>query len=1188
MQMEKKLKIVNKLIFTLMFIGVIFIQSGILANNSYADTFIYEQSIGGSYRTDYNVRFVPNSGYGYNTDPSYTTINIPWSTTFQIVEFTEDYNSTQSKLVFRIYGCDGASNSTIMQSIDYIDYYSSLVIYDSDGVVIAPQSSGTPLTIKFLSDGSSTRGEGEVTYIFDKSKKIKDMYINHKIEAYSKQFYYDGPWIVPTGRTDSWRGQIKQYNTTGGHYLDKSTVYTKIYCPNLYNSNPTLSAVITSKEILGKGRINALDLTYSLKDDANDRNYMKYKILNSQGAQVIAPTALSLVAKSGSDGTGDYAIANGNVQNYQSGKIDTSALDYGMYTVVFWAEDNKGAKSAEVTKSIEITSIPTFNSYDLSSTVSSIGVKALGADSRNALDANPYQFTYRQLPEGVILPNAPVWRNLGEVQFESLLANTHYEVKAKVKNAKGVVSEETKSIYTEALIPVVAVENITHSAVTVAFTEANPGNTKYKILVGTDQSIDVEGNVVPIGDGAWIVPVEKKLTVKGLLQGNDYKVSAMAQNWEGKETTVSNPVFPRTAGGPPEAVNEIYTELSHDGVIAYWDAVENISNYRVKFNGVEVATGPKNPYISFDKATYGIVPESVYAIEVAAHNAAGDSQWKKVQVRTTSQPPEVPSFGTMKVWNKSIQLQWDPAPRAMKYQLEIDGLSIDVYKNQKYVHSGLAPGSQHIYRIRAVNNGGSSPWSSPIVKVTSMNDLTGKAILINEPVATNDSVILSWIPTEDVESYVVQVDDETLVDVGNETFSIHGGLEKDTNYIFKVYGLNPYGGQSLVANTEVRTYAMAAPENFKVKEGIKLLELTWGAVPEATSYEIEVNGVILAEEVQGGTQFTYSVDDPSVPRTVKVRAKKKISDTEYKYSSWTNPVTATADDAMPGKAKKLRAIGSNQRIILTWENPQEGTPVAYDVMITDFDMNQVVLEAIENQRFIHEMVIPFKTYQYSVRAKSDTSDGEWSDSIAIRTLPSKPETPKDIAVNNRRSTATIMWTAIESAIGYEIAVKQEDGTFKEIPVGDRAEYIQKNTPYKKESVYKVRAKNMIGYSQWSDLIVNNSIRALTKTGESLDLGLTATDVVDFSKYELQVSYNPGVLEIEDICGYTTELETDIGKIEGTDIEVVSHKPGLIKFRVEKGIKEGYTWTGVVNNIKFTPKLSGATYITYTVFVEENE
>jgi hypothetical protein len=193
---------------------------------------------------------------------------------------------------------------------------------------------------------------------------------------------------------------------------------------------------------------------------------------------------------------------------------------------------------------------------------------------------------------------------------------------------------------------------------------------------------------------------------------------------------------------------------------------------------------------------------------------------------------------------------------------------------------------------------------------------------------------------------------------------------------------------------------------------------------------------------------------------------------------------------------------------------------------------------------------------------------------------------------NTRSTATLSWDEVPTAEGYEVKVN-EDKVYK---LGTQTTYTHRGIPLNKEQTYRVRTSNIIGESSWSHLIVNNSLRALCQRDSTIDLGLTASNVDDFSKYTLRVTYNPDVLEVTDLCGYTSDVELEAGHIESEDITVTEFeevfidgiKTGVITFKVSKPVEEGYSWTGILNNIKFNPKLTGITYLTYTVLIDEEK
>ncbi len=70
--------------------------------------------------------------------------------------------------------------------------------------------------------------------------------------------------------------------------------------------------------------------------------------------------------------------------------------------------------------------------------------------------------------------------------------------------------------------------------------------------------------------------------------------------------------------------------------------------------------------------------------------------------------------------------------------------------------------------------------------------------------------------------------------------------------------------------------------------------------------------------------------------------------------------------------------------------------------------------------------------------------------------------------------------------------------------------------------------------------------------------------------------------VDDLCAYTAEKEYSDGRIEGTEIEILYHMPGLIRFKVHKNIDELHAWTGIINNIIFKGRETSGTTISYTV------
>ncbi|MBN7773731.1 bacterial Ig-like domain-containing protein [Clostridium aminobutyricum] len=73
-----------------------------------------------------------------------------------------------------------------------------------------------------------------------------------------------------------------------------------------------------------------------------------------------------------------------------------------------------------------------------------------------------------------------------------------------------------------------------------------------------------------------------------------------------------------------------------------------------------------------------------------------------------------------------------------------------------------------------------------------------------------------------------------------------------------------------------------------------------------------------------------------------------------------------------------------------------------------------------------------------------------------------------------------------------------------------------------------------------------------------------------------LQYEAANLEVIDLVSQTKKKEISIGIVNGTGIEILSYTPGEIKFRVNKEIVNGKTWSGNLNIFKFKAKITGNT------------
>lgn len=150
-------------------------------------------------------------------------------------------------------------------------------------------------------------------------------------------------------------------------------------------------------------------------------------------------------------------------------------------------------------------------------------------------------------------------------------------------------------------------------------------------------------------------------------------------------------------------------------------------------------------------------------------------------------------------------LLWDSAATATRYDLEITYPSggqavIDVGLVTTRIVAPTAVGSQHQFRVRAINSCGNGAWSNPL-SVTPCSIVpppvpdppdtpTGLAGL---GVCEGTQNTLRWNASTGAHKYEVRVNAGTPVDVGNVTQWIHTPVTVGTAYVYEVRAWNPDG-----------------------------------------------------------------------------------------------------------------------------------------------------------------------------------------------------------------------------------------------------------------------------------------------------------------------------------------------------------------------------------------------------------
>lgn len=527
--------------------------------------------------------------------------------------------------------------------------------------------------------------------------------------------------------------------------------------------------------------------------------------------------------------------------------------------------------------------------------------------------------------------------------------------------------------------------------------------------------------------------------------------------------------------------------------------------------------------------------------------------------------------------NNSVALGWNEIENSLSYELEIDGAIKNVSLQTSYIHRDLAANTQHTYRVRGRNQGGFSEWSELLIIATTNNLPLIPANVLAK--ASNDSVTVYWDPAQDALTYTVEIDGIPITDVSKNSACLFG-LEPETTYNYRVKSCNLAGESEWSETGSIATHYLETPEITLKESDSNEITIGWEKIEGATSYRIaldadenlETLSASELEEFATGSSITFTHDDLPVRTAHVYRVRAMCAEGN---SDWSSAVTLETLPQRPDVPTNFRGSASNNFITLIWDAVQDA--IGYDL-----EVDGIVIENDDTPQYQYKGLDQYTEHTYRVRSVTNEIQSYWSSMLKISTSGGIPDEPKNLVITNSRGIATLDWDKTPGAQIYDV---EADGNIysvsDDIFVCRNVGLITSSSAIYKETAYRIRAGNDLGRSDWTGYYVNNAILGKIEKGKSLDLGLTASNIMDFSRYTLYVNYNDKALTVTDLCAYSTEKELSPGMVEGHDIEIVSFEPGNIVFKVNKIVDEGYLWTGIINNIRFIGNATGGTTLTYT-------
>lgn len=538
----------------------------------------------------------------------------------------------------------------------------------------------------------------------------------------------------------------------------------------------------------------------------------------------------------------------------------------------------------------------------------------------------------------------------------------------------------------------------------------------------------------------------------------------------------------------------------------------------------------------------GLSPNADYSFKAKARNKSGveTAFGNSLNLRTLASPPTAINANA---GQSAIRLSWPAIAGVSQFDVEADGSVVNVGSATSYTHSGLSPNTQHSYRVRANNAGGTGNWSQTVTVFT-LPDPPGIPGNI-KTVPTQTEVKISWDSVARADSYDVEVDGKVM-NAGNQPQFIQSGFLPKTSHTFRIRAKNTggIGEWSAPVTIETLPYPPAAPDGLTVAAAIHQVTIQWGSVEGATSYEVEADGLIL----DNADQTSYTDVDllPLSGHTYRVRAVNAGG-----KSAWSAPLAVTTLPEIPAKPTNVMTTADQNSVTVMW----------YQVPHVDnyeVEIDGGRIETVTSTQFVHKDLASGSSYSYRIRARNVSGYSEWTKPAVMNTFPqgeaNRSLTNMGAIVTNH--SITITWDTVEQNAKYEIEV---DGVLRDL--GSDTIYHHGGLKAEEAHSYRIRLKEENGKGTWVAVLSLSTLPDPPDAPASLK-GFPATNSIELH-WE----------RVEGATGY--DLEIDGQTIDAGALDSYTHQdlqPGTSHtYRLRAKNETGVTaWSLALNASTTSP------------------
>ncbi|MCM1056092.1 MAG: DUF6531 domain-containing protein [Firmicutes bacterium] len=542
-------------------------------------------------------------------------------------------------------------------------------------------------------------------------------------------------------------------------------------------------------------------------------------------------------------------------------------------------------------------------------------------------------------------------------------------------------------------------------------------------------------------------PTNTSITITGLPANHSYTYQVRAKNasevgtYSDARTVSTVPSAPASSGVSAVAGN--------DSVTVSWGAVAGAESYDVLFNGTVHNVKTNSATIA------GLTANTSYTYQIRVRNADGAGSYSSAKTIRTA--PDVPAATAVSATNR-VTVSWSAVSGASSYDLLFDGTTYRVTGTNKVI-SGLTAGAVCTYQVRSNSASGSSSYSAAKTIMVAPNTPVGISAT-----ATSDSVTVSWTAAAGASGYEVYFGGKTY-ETAATSLKITG-LAYNTKYNYQVRSKNAGGTSAYSNNYSIQTLIKApdTPTGVTADATYYSVTVRWNAAVNATGYDVLFNGTVYDVT---GTSKTINGLAASTRYSYQVRAKNAGG-----VSAYSGAMTITTPMKPPAVPTGIKATATASSVTVSWDAVNGAV---YYIVIQNGKQSTVTGTTAK-----YGGLSPDAEYTYQVCAVNDSGASAYSTLKTIRTLQATPGTPDTVWAEPDLNSIVVKWLTVPDASAYEVefdgiasavmSAEQEKEEPSAYSLSEKVMFmafsgLQPNT----EHTYRVRAKNIYGFGEYSEL-----------------------------------------------------------------------------------------------------------------------